>query len=71
MSETPATPEEQGAPRPGGGSGSSGEGLRDRGFALYRATEIDGRLLDPTDLFALFYHTFLRRKNDKAVREDE
>ncbi|MEX1336157.1 MAG: sugar ABC transporter permease, partial [Candidatus Limnocylindrales bacterium] len=45
MSETPAAPAEQGAPRPGGGSGGSADGWRERGVALYRATEIDGRLL--------------------------
>jgi D-xylose transport system permease protein len=45
MSETPAAPAEQGGPRPNGGSGGSTDGLKERGVALYRATEIDGRLL--------------------------
>ncbi len=49
MSETPATPAEptagQGAPRPDGGSGSTLERYKRAGGALYRATEVDGRLL--------------------------
>jgi len=45
MSETPATPATQGAPRPAGGSGGTLNDFRRRGGALYRATEIDGRLL--------------------------
>ena len=45
MSETPATPATQGAPRPAGGSGGTLNEFRRRGGALYRATEIDGRLL--------------------------
>jgi D-xylose transport system permease protein len=45
MSETPATPAAQGEPRPEGGSGGTFDEFRKRGGALYRATEIDGRLL--------------------------
>ena len=50
MSETPATPAEQktpasGSPSPGGGSGGSLERFKQAGGALYRATEVDGRLL--------------------------
>ena len=45
MSETPATPAKQGEPRPDGGSGGTFEEFKRAGGALYRATEIDGRLL--------------------------
>lgn len=45
MSETPATPAEQGAPRPGKGSGGTFDEFKRAGGALYRATEVDGRLL--------------------------
>jgi len=50
VSETPATPAEQtpaeGAPRPDGGSGGGTFGeFKRAGGALYRSTEVDGRLL--------------------------
>ena len=49
MSETPATPADQtpaqGSPRPDGGSGGTFERYKQAGGALYRATEVDGRLL--------------------------
>lgn len=45
MSETPVTPATQGAPRPDDGPGGSFERYKRAGGALYRATEVDGRLL--------------------------
>ena len=45
MSETPVTPAKQGAPRPEGGSGGTFDEFKRAGGALYRATEVDGRLL--------------------------
>jgi D-xylose transport system permease protein len=49
MSETPVTPAgespDQGAPRPDGGSGGAYQKYKQAGGALYRSTEVDGRLL--------------------------